>query len=170
MPGAIASTRCRYCGRVPVDDASGVEVTEVSEATPEVLAALRELLPQLSTSAGPLSAEALAEMVAAPGTAVLVARHDGQVVGSLTLVVFRVPTGLRAWIEDVVVAEHARGAGIGASLCRAAIARARSAGARNVDLTSRPSREAANRLYQRLGFVVRQTNLYRLDLGDAAAR
>ncbi|MCS5685302.1 MAG: GNAT family N-acetyltransferase, partial [Acidimicrobiales bacterium] len=74
---------------------------------------------------------------------------------------FRIPTGLRAWIEDVVVDEAARGRGIGDALNRAAIERARAAGARTVDLTSRPSREAANRLYRRLGFVERGTNMYR---------
>lgn len=143
---------------------SDVAVAEATQATPELLGALRELLPQLSSSAAALSAEALAEMVATPGTVLLVARRNGVVVGSLTLVLFRVPTGLRAWIEDVVVDERARGTGTGTALCQAAIDRARSAGARNVDLTSRPSRTAANRLYQRLGFSLRQSNLYRLEL------
>ena len=82
----------------------------------------------------------------------------------MTLVLFRIPTGLRAWIEDVVVDEAARGRGVGETLNRAAIEWARGAGATTVDLTSRPSREAANRLYRRLGFQERATNVYRLDL------
>jgi ribosomal protein S18 acetylase RimI-like enzyme len=88
---------------------------------------------------------------------------DDTVVGMLTLAVFRVPTGLRAWIEDVVVDEAVRGRGVGAELTNAAIHLANQRGARTVDLTSRPSREAANRLYQRLGFVQRETNVYRFD-------
>jgi ribosomal protein S18 acetylase RimI-like enzyme len=82
----------------------------------------------------------------------------------LTLVVFRIPTGVRAWIEDVVVDESARGHGVGEALNRAALDGARRKGAKTVDLTSRPSRAAANRLYQRLGFVARETNVYRYEL------
>jgi ribosomal protein S18 acetylase RimI-like enzyme len=95
---------------------------------------------------------------------VFVARVDGNIVGSLTLVTFRIPTGIRAWIEDVVVDESARGHGVGEALNQAAIEEARRKGAVTVDLTSRPSREAANRLYQRIGFVQRDTNVYRYSL------
>jgi ribosomal protein S18 acetylase RimI-like enzyme len=93
-----------------------------------------------------------------------IARVDGRIVGSLTLAVFRIPTGIRAWIEDVVVDESARGHGVGEALNRAALAEAKRRGAKTVDLTSRPSREAANRLYLRIGFVARETNVYRYDL------
>lgn len=89
---------------------------------------------------------------------------EGSIVGSLTLVLFRAPTGPRAWIEDVVVDETQRGGGVGSALVNEALGRAHRAGARSVDLTSRPSREAANRLYLRLGFVLRETNVYRFDL------
>ena len=92
------------------------------------------------------------------------ARVDSRVVGLLTLVVFRIPTAVRAWIEDVVVDESARGKGVGEALNRAALDEARRRGAKTVDLTSRPSRAAANRLYQRIGFVARETNVYRYDL------
>jgi ribosomal protein S18 acetylase RimI-like enzyme len=85
-------------------------------------------------------------------------------VGILTLIVFRIPSGVRAWIEDVIVSEAARGQGCGEALNRAALAAAAAAGARTVDLTSRPHREAANRLYQRLGFVKRDTNVYRYEM------
>ncbi len=140
-------------------------VEEVTEATPEVLAAMARLVPQLSRSAPPLSHAELAEIVASPATVLLVARDDrSSIVGSLTLVLFRIPTGLRAWIEDVVVDEAARGAGVGKALSRAALALAAERGARSVDLTSRPSREAANRLYRRLGFEQRETNVYRYDV------
>ena len=92
------------------------------------------------------------------------ARVDGTIVGSLTLAFYRIPTGLKAWIEDVVVDDAARGHGVGRSMNEAALDLARRRGAKNVALTSRPSREAANRLYQRIGFRVRDTNLYRYDL------
>jgi ribosomal protein S18 acetylase RimI-like enzyme len=93
-----------------------------------------------------------------------VARVDGRIAGALTLATFPIPTGVRAWIEDVVVDSAARGHGVGEALNQAAIAEARARGAVTVDLTSRPSREAANRLYQRIGFVRRDTNVYRFDL------
>jgi ribosomal protein S18 acetylase RimI-like enzyme len=144
-----------------------VVVSEATAVTDELVDAFARLLPQLSTSSSPPSAEQLAEMIEAPGTFVLVARDgdDGDaIVGSLTLVVFRIPTGMRAWIEDVVVDEAARGKGVGSALNRHALDVARDHGCRTIDLTSRPSREAANRLYRRLGFVARETNVYRVAL------
>lgn len=92
-----------------------------------------------------------------------VARVDNQIVGLLTLAIFRIPTAVRAWIEDVVVDSSARGLGVGEALNMAAIAEATRRGAKTVDLTSRPSREAAKKLYKRLGFVERDTNVYRFD-------
>ena len=138
-----------------------LDIEVASTVTPELLAALHHLVPQLSSSATPMTVDELAEMVDAPATMLFVARLDGRIVGCLTLVVFRLPTGLRAWIEDVIVDDSARGHGVGAALNEAAIAAAVARGSRTVDLTSRPSREAANRLYQRLGFVARDTNVYR---------
>ena len=90
-----------------------------------------------------------------------VARHEGRIVGTLTLAIFAIPTGRRAWIEDVVVDEAARGLGVGEQLTMAAVDEARRRGVRSVDLTSRPTREAANALYQKLGFGLRETNVYR---------
>ena len=141
-----------------------VDVTEATEVTPELVAAFERLTPQLSRSSpAPTEAE-LAEIVGSPATVLLVAREDGgEILGSLTLALFRIPTGLRAWIEDVVVDGDARGKGVGEALNRRAIAVAAEHGARTVDLTSRPSREAANRLYQRLGFKARETNVYRYE-------
>ncbi len=141
--------------------ASPVRVEEAVEADDELVAAMARLVPQLSRSAPAPSRPELAEIVASPATVLLVARDDDYIVGALTLVLFRIPTGMRAWIEDVVVDESARGRGVGESLSREALRRATAAGARTVDLTSRPSREAANRLYRRLGFQPRETNVYR---------
>jgi ribosomal protein S18 acetylase RimI-like enzyme len=105
--------------------------------------------------------------VADPGATLFVARSDGRVVGMLTLITFEIPTAVRAWIEDVVVDKSARGQGVAAALVDAALERASARGARTVDLTSRPDREAANRLYVRMGFERRATNVYRrtLDAG-----
>ena len=141
-------------------------IEEAAEATEEVLGAVRRLLPLLSKSAPPPTQKELAEIIESPATTLLIARdgEGGQIVGTLTLAIFRIPTAVRAWIEDVIVSEEARGQGCGESLTRAAIATARGAGAKTVELTSRPSREAANRLYRRIGFVERETNVYRYDL------
>ncbi len=137
-------------------------VERATEVTPELMAAFARLTPQLSSTAPAPGAAELTEMVRSPATILLVAR-DGErgIVGSMTLVVFRIPTGVRAWVEDVVVDDTARGRGVAEMLCRDALNRACAAGARTVDLTSRPTREAANRLYLRLGFVPRDTNVYR---------
>ena len=148
------------------DTSAGVTVAEATRADTDLLAAMASLLPQLSSSATALTADELATIIDNPATVVFVARSAGRVVGSLSLGMFRIPTGMRAWIEDVVVDESARGSGVGAALSAAAIDRARAAGARTVDLTSRPSRAAANRLYQRIGFVRRDTTVYRFDLTD----
>jgi ribosomal protein S18 acetylase RimI-like enzyme len=141
--------------------AVGVTVEVVHEVNDDVVAAFGRLLPQLSRSATALDAEALRNLVAWHGNRLLVARADGAIVGALTLVMFPIPTGMRAWIEDVVVDEAARGRGVGAALTQEAVRLAQADGARTVDLTSRPSREAANRLYERLGFQLRDSKVYR---------
>jgi ribosomal protein S18 acetylase RimI-like enzyme len=139
-----------------------VTVAIADEVTDELVDAWIRLTPQLSSSSPPPSREQLDEIVSSPATQLLIARgDDGTILGSLTLVLFRIPTGLRAWIEDVVVDGEARGQGVGEALNRYAIDVAAERGARSVDLTSRPTREAANRLYQRLGFEPRKTNVYR---------
>jgi ribosomal protein S18 acetylase RimI-like enzyme len=143
---------------------SDVTIEIATTATAELAAAFATLLPQLSSSAPKFTAADLAAMLASPGTTQFVATLDGRIVGVLTLVMFRIPTGLRVMIEDVVVDQSARGRGVAAALTLAALDRARAAGARTVDLTSRPSREAANRLYRKLGFVQRETNAYRYTL------
>jgi len=142
-----------------------VIVIEAAESVdPPLCAAIAGLIPQLSTSSPPPTMDELGAIVANPGTALLVAREDDRVVGMLTLATFGVPTGQRAWIEDVVVDDSARGAGVASALVEAALAEAGRRGSRTVDLTSRPQREAANRLYLRLGFERRETNVYRYTL------
>ena len=138
-----------------------VTVVEAKDVDQRLLDAFERLTPQLSSSGIVPGQDVLTEIVTSPATVLLMAEDDGDYVGSLTLVLFRIPTGMRAWIEDVVVDEAARGKGVGSALNLAAIERAQRVGARSVDLTSRPSRQAANRLYQRLGFEPRDTNVYR---------
>ena len=140
-----------------------VTVETVVSVNDEVITACHRLIPQLSSSSRAITRTELAEIVNGPATTLFAARSEGEIVGLLTLAVFRIPTGMRAWIEDVVVDERARGRGVGEALNQRAIAEARRLGAKTVDLTSRPSREAANRLYQRIGFVKRDTNVYRFD-------
>ncbi len=99
-----------------------VSVDAATEVTDELVDAVGRLIPQLSSSPPPGAAE-LAEIVGSPATSLLVARDEtGNIVGTLTLAVFRIPTGVRAWIEDVVVDDSARGAGVGAALTLAALA------------------------------------------------
>ncbi len=141
----------------------GVEILE--HVTDEVVEAFGRLLPQLSSSAKPLDADAIAAVVSSPAVTVLLARTEGQITGSLSLVMFRIPTGLRAWIEDVVVDEAARGQGVGTALTREALRLAGEAGVRTVDLSTRPSRVAAGRLYEREGFSQRDTRMYRYVFG-----
>jgi ribosomal protein S18 acetylase RimI-like enzyme len=138
-----------------------IELSIAREATDELVAGFRRLLPQLSSSAAPLEREALAATLGSPSNTVLIARDAGEIVGTLTLVLYQVPTGLRARIEDVVVDSRARGRGVGEALTREALRVAAERNARSVDLTSNPSRVAANQLYQRIGFELRETNAYR---------
>ncbi len=146
---------------------ANVQIIEAVEVTPELVAAFERLIPQLSSSNPAPTETELAAICESEASVLLIAvdrESDDRVLGSLTLAWFRIPTGVRAWIEDVVVDEEARGHGVGELLNRAALDRARELGAKTVDLTSRPSREAANRLYQRIDFVARDTNVYRYDL------
>lgn len=143
-----------------------VEIEVLQKVTGEVVEAFGRLLPQLSTSARPLDADALTVIAGAESNSVLIARVGGDIVGTLTLVIFAIPTGVRAWIEDVIVDEAARGQEfggkrVGEALTAEAIAIARDAGAKTVDLTTRPSRVAAGKLYERLGFVQRDSRVYR---------
>ena len=141
-----------------------IEVHECLAVTDDLVEAMDRLIPQLSSSNPAPGRAELAEIVASPATVLLVARRRGRIVGALTLVAFRIPTGVRTRIEDVVVDETMRGQRVGEILSTAALDRARQMGARSTDLTSRPSREAANRLYTRMGFEQRESNVYRYTL------
>ena len=146
-----------------------ISVRAATEVDDGLVEAFSRLIPQLSSSSPPPTAAELLSIIDNPNSVLFIAELDGDddvrsVVGSLTLAFYRIPTGLKAWIEDVVVDESARGLGVGEALNVAAIDESRQRGAKNVSLTSRSSREAANRLYQRLGFEPYETNLYRFGL------
>jgi ribosomal protein S18 acetylase RimI-like enzyme len=141
-----------------------ISVRIAASADSDLLAAVTTLLTQLSRSAPPPTLAQLQRIVDDPATALFVAEEDGRIVGTLTLAAFHIPSGLRAIIEDVVTDEAARGKGVASALVGAALDRAAALGARTVDLTSRPDRQAANRLYLRLGFEQRATNVYRRTL------
>ena len=141
-----------------------VDVLIANRVDNDLVAAFQRLIPQLSKSNPTPTKEQLESIVSSDSSQLLIAKTDGVIVGSLTLVIFLIPTGIRAWIEDVVVDADARGKGVGEALNKFALAEARRQGVTTVDLTSRPTREAANRLYQRLGFKVRETNVYRYDV------
>jgi len=160
-----AETAAAALGRVTQMEGGPVTIELVEACSDELVEAFARLLPQLSTSAA-VDRGALQAVIDAEASSLFVARLGRGIVGMATLVAFPIPTGLRCFIEDVVVDEPARRAGVGAALVDALVAHARRLGARNVDLTSRPTREAANRLYLRKGFVVRDTNVYRLTLDN----
>jgi ribosomal protein S18 acetylase RimI-like enzyme len=142
-----------------------VQVEVLDKVTGEVLEAFGRLIPQLSRSAAPPGPAELGAIVDSPASTVLLARSDGVITGTMTLVMFPIPTGVRAWIEDVVVDQAARGQGTAEVMMREALRIAGDAGAKTVDLTSRPSRAAAGRLYERLGFTLRESRLYRYQPG-----
>ena len=131
----------------------------------ELHAALQHLVPQLSRSNPPPSLDEVRAMLTHDAvTQFLARRDDGSIVGVSTLATFPIPTAVRAWVEDVIVDEASNNQGIGRQLLDAMVERARQLGAKTVDLTSRPTREAANHLYRSAGFDARDTNVYRIEL------
>lgn len=138
-----------------------MEIVEITEYTDTMLEAINALMPQLSEGFGPLSRTDLEEILRSNTTRLYMAVDQHNYVGALTLVVFRIPSGLRAWIEDVVVSERARGRGIGQRLVEHAIFTATQADVKSIDLTARSSRAPAIALYKKLGFVDRETTVFR---------
>lgn len=139
----------------------GIEIETVQSVDDELTESMARLVPQVSTSSPPPTVAFLEALVADPNEVLFLARNDGHIVGTLTLAFIRVPTGLKGWIEDVVVDTSARGLGIGERLVRAAMDEGVRRGAKSIELTSNPKRDAANRLYLRVGFNHRVTNVYR---------
>ena len=139
-----------------------VSIRPVTEVTESLTDAYRVLIPQLSSSSSPPTGEALQRIIESESAQILIAENEnGEILGTMTIIIFQIPTGIRAWIEDVVVDSSVRGKGIGKKLNLAALELAKQAGAKTVDLTSRPARQEANQLYRSIGFVERETNVYR---------
>ncbi|WP_407677122.1 GNAT family N-acetyltransferase [Candidatus Seribacter sulfatis] len=138
-----------------------IKIFEITEADDATLDAVNRLLPQLSKSAKIINGSTLQKLTNSECTRLYVAKEGDTIFGMLSLVVFSIPTGTKAWIEDVVVDERARGKGVGKELMNHALNVAKELGAKSADLTSRPSREVANKLYQAIGFEGRETNVYR---------
>lgn len=143
-----------------------IKITAVTETDPEILAGVNHLLPQLHAMAKPLSRDAFTRIVTSACSTLFVATLDGVVIGTMTLILYRIPTRCHAWIEDLVVSESARGHGTGSALVRHAIAQAKNQGAHQIGLTSAPERMAANRLYQKMGFKPRFTNVYQMRIAE----
>jgi ribosomal protein S18 acetylase RimI-like enzyme len=142
-----------------------MQVDVVTKADDELYEAFQRLVPQLTNNNPPPSLNDLAALVRDSSSTLMVARNEkGEIIGALTLTVYRVPTGIRSIIEDVIVDNSARGQGIGEALMLRAIEIAKEKGASNISLTSNPLREAANRLYLRVGFKKRETNAYQMKL------
>jgi ribosomal protein S18 acetylase RimI-like enzyme len=138
-----------------------MRIERVTGVTPDLPEAFQRLVPQLTQNNPPPTGEDLAQLIASDSSMLFVARGDsGTILGAACVSTYRVPTGIRAIIEDVIVDESARGQGIGEALVRRALEEAHARGAAAVTLTSNPRREAANHLYQRLGFLLRETNAY----------
>ena len=139
-----------------------INISELTETSSSVLKSINELLPQLSSSAQVISMDRLSELVESDNTLIFIGTDEGgQILGMLSLIVMKIPTGNKAWIEDVVVDQSARGKGMGKALMNHALEKAKELAVKSVDITSRPSREKANMLYQSLGYQIRETNVYR---------
>ena len=142
-----------------------MQVDVVTKADDELYEAFQRLVPQLTNNNPPPSLNDLAALVRDSSSTLMVARNEeNEIIGALTLTVYRVPTGIRSIIEDVIVDTSARGQGVGEALMLRAIEIAKEKGASNISLTSNPLREAANRLYLRVGFKKRETNAYQMKL------
>ena len=139
-----------------------MKIEKISAFSEEALKALQQLLPQLAPGMT-ITESWLREVVTTPATHLFITRDDGgQITGSFTLTEQKIPTGLKVWLEDVVVDEQARGQGLGDAIVQYAIDYARKLGTKKLDLTSVPERVAANKLYRKWGFIRRETNVYRL--------
>jgi ribosomal protein S18 acetylase RimI-like enzyme len=147
-----------------------MQIEQVTTATEELWDVYQRLVPQLTSNNPPPSRDDLAALVKSESSTLIIARdNDGSIIGAACVTVYPVPTGIRAVIEDVIVDESARGQGIGEALVKRCLEIAREKGASGVSLTSNPKREAANRLYQKMGFKKRDTNAYYYKFTDLGA-
>lgn len=138
-----------------------MQIELITEATDDLFEVFQRLVPQLTSNNPPPTRMDLRALVESETSFLLTAMgDDGYIVGAACVTVYRVPTGMRSIIEDVIVDKESRGRGIGEALVRRALEIAHAKGAPAVTLTSNPGRQEANRLYRRMGFVLRETNAY----------
>ena len=139
-----------------------MKIYKLTTVTDQVLTAFEKLIPQLAPGCTLPTKKELEAIVNSDASLLFMAEENNEILGTLTLVFNKIPTGDKIWIEDVVVDKAARGKGVAIKLLQFSIAYAKSQGVRNINLTSSPDRVAANNLYQKLGFIQRETNVYRL--------
>ena len=139
-----------------------MKIYRVTECSANFIEVLEQLLPQLSSSATMPSEEYIESMLNNENFYLFVAEHEGAIVGMLSLVLVDIPTGRKAWIEDVVVDSRARGLHIGQALVEEAKVCAKEVGAKKIYLTSNPSRKAAHALYRKCGFEEYDTTVFRV--------
>ncbi|MDR2084205.1 MAG: GNAT family N-acetyltransferase [Bacteroidales bacterium] len=141
-----------------------MKIKQLTTVNQKVLNKINSLLPELFENASVLSLQQLEEMINDDNTTIFIAEENEEIIGMLTFVIYRIPSGLKAWIEDVVVDKEYQGKGIGKILVQRAIDYAKELGINKIDLTSSLFRVAANILYPKLGFKKRETNVYRLEI------
>lgn len=141
-----------------------MKIREINRFSNRIFSAVAELLPQLAPGSEQPDKDRFKKILKSEGTHFFIAEDNKKIVGVLTVVTYDLLSGTKVWIEDVVVDESQRGKGYGESLVLFAIDFTRSIGAESIDLTSKPSRTAANQLYLKLGFKIRQTNVYRYEI------
>jgi ribosomal protein S18 acetylase RimI-like enzyme len=141
-----------------------MKIYKLVTVTDSVLNAFRKLIPQLSSSCDLPTKKDLDDIINSNNTQLFIAEENNEIIGTLTLVFNKIPTGYKVWIEDVVVDNRARGKGVGKALTQFAIEYTSNENIKNINLTSSPDRVVANKLYQKLGFVKRETNVYRLTI------
>lgn len=141
-----------------------MQIEILSDVDNKIITAFNRLMQQLSSNYKPIAKEYLIDIINSSNIIIFVAKENETIIGSLSLVFYNIPTGMKAWVEDVVIDQSVRGKGVGKALIEQAIFYAKQSGASKLDLTSSPERVAANKLYQKLNFEKRETNVYRLML------
>jgi ribosomal protein S18 acetylase RimI-like enzyme len=138
-------------------------IEKIREVSDELIEAINRLVPQLGTHKVIPTRKELTTLVSSEASTLWIARYpdeNSSIMGMLAIAVYQVPTGIRSIIEDVVVDQEFRRQGIAEALLKEAIEHARNLGVAGIALTSNPKREAANKLYQSMGFEKRETNAY----------
>ena len=144
-----------------------MRIEAVTEVTPQIHAALARLLPQLNSRLPVPSAERLQRIIDDPAVTLLVAKDGGEIIGTSTVIVYSTPFWIKARLDEVVVDDSARGRGVGEALVKACLEIGRERGAEVAELQPGrgPERAVAHRLYERIGFKLRETDVFRIELG-----